>query len=1155
MRSNYRYKHLAALAATASLSLGTAMLHAQGTNASMSGVVTDASGAAVASATVVVKNTGTAATRTVTTDTAGRYEITNLIPGSYEVSAEAPGFSKKLLTGITLQVGQQAGENIALAVGQNTDTVSVEATETLTQTESSENGTVIENKKVVELPLANRQFYALALLSPGVYQPAQTSTLGFRGGFNVAGATEETNYFTYNGTYNSSMGTQQPGYRPSVETIQEFKIQTGVYGAQYGRYSGGQIIVLEKSGSNTFHGSAYEFIRNQYTDAKPFFTAANSPNPAFKQNTFGGTIGGPIFKDKTFFFGGFEGQNVNTTATQLTTVPTNANVNGLFLGKIFNPYTGAVVAPQSDGYVHASDIVAAAGAAQPTAAAALAQGLAFAQYYPSANAAAPGLNPNATTNNYTFSATQVESMKEFTVRIDHTFSVSDNMNTSYQEFHDPTNEPNNTLCGSATVPNGGCQFNQVVHLVTLQEAHTFSPNLLNVFSFGYNRFQMPRTPEDSTLPGTLPSLPGVFATALTAPNRGLPNLAPTGFATLGGPTNIPQNQWLNQYSLVDSLNWNHGAHSFKFGVEGFLAITTELYIQTGRGAATFNTATLAGKTVNNCSATVCYGTTGSTVADFIMGLPATTSRNPLAPNVHEGMYGFYGYLVDDWKIKNNLTLNIGLRYEMNSPAYDSKNVISRFNPNATNGLGTKGTIEVGTNTAIPAGSALANYFSTGPTFKYLYNFDWNNFAPRIGFAWQPMHKDTTVVKGAYGIFYNGPIMFNQYISASTQLPERAPQTFSTVGATLTGTGCNLTAAGCIATPDLTLAAPFRGQSPTTLSGGAGTYTLFAVQPTQPTPYIHEWSMGVQQAFTNSLVFELTYFGSHGSHLANSRSINTVPLGTTGIQANRVYPQWGTISYANDQDSSSYNSLQASLKQAYKNGISYLIAYTYGHSIDQNGGTGSSSNSSSGFQDPNHPERDRSLSDFNVKHRIAISPVLELPFGKGKHYLNSGIGSAVFGGFQLSGIIQFQTGRPFTVVDSASNTSATFAGADRPNLVPGQDPNNGPKTIAKWFNTAAYTLQAAGTFGNSPRNGVIGPNFTEVDATLARQFPIFERFKGQIRIEAFNLLNHPNFFNPFSASTQYVATQTAPSTQTSTSFGTITNAYNPRELQGAVRITF
>ena len=283
----------------------SANLYAQTVTATLSGMVKDVQDAAIGNVSVTVTNTATSAVRKLQTDSTGRYEANALQPGPYTVSAEMPGFSSKTITGLTLNVGDVRDLPIVLNVGSVNDAVSVTAVESSLQTETSSNGVLIDNKQVVELPLANRQFYNLALLSPAAYQPAQNSTLGFRGGINIAGATEISNEFTVNGVYNNDMGTAQPSFRPSVEVIQEFQLLTGVYPAEYGQMSGGHLVIITKSGTNAFHGSAYEFIRNEVTDAKNYFTLAGSKTPSFKQNTFGATIGGPIIKDKFFFFFGY----------------------------------------------------------------------------------------------------------------------------------------------------------------------------------------------------------------------------------------------------------------------------------------------------------------------------------------------------------------------------------------------------------------------------------------------------------------------------------------------------------------------------------------------------------------------------------------------------------------------------------------------------------------------------------------------------------------------------------------------------------------------------------------------------------------------------------------------------------------------------------
>lgn len=1088
--------------------------YAQDTNASLSGLVTDVQGAAITTATITVTNTATGVSRKLQDDASGRYDIPNLAPGPYKLEVSAPGFSNTILNNIVLTVSQAASQNVTLNIGSNMETVSVEANMNLTQTESSESGALIDNKKVVEMPLSNRQFYSLALLSPGAAPAGQSSTLGFRGGLNVSGAGESTNMFTYNGIYNDAIGTQQPSYRPSVETIQEFKLLTGVYPAQYGKYSGAQIVVLEKSGTNNFHGSVYEFIRNEVANAKPYFLPTIQRKPAFRQNTFGATVGGPIVKDKTFFFAGYEGQRVNSQTTQTATVPSASMLTGVFPGTttLYNPYTGQPLTRSADGTYDLKQV------SQWTSASAQ-LGQQIASFYPSgANGRSTGLAATAPTayptSNYTFSAIQVEKMDEFTVKIDHTISDKDSLHGSYNEFHDPTYQPSNILCGNAAIPYGGCNFNQIVHFLTLQETHIFGPSFLNTLNIGYNRFQMPRLPEDRTL-SNLPTIPGVFANP-TPENKGLPNTAVSGYATLGGPTNIPQNQWLNQYEIYDSANWTKGSHSFQFGVDGFLAITTEVFTQNGRGTLTFNSASIR----NVQGAGNFLGTTGNPMADLLMGIPYTATRNPIAPNIHEGNFAIYAYAMDDWKIRPNLTLNLGVRYENASPEYDSKDVLSRYN--ASTGL-----IELGKGVTVPTDPTLLSLVDpNAPEFKYLYNFDNNNFAPRVGFAWQPFGKDSTVMKGGYGVFYNGPIQFNQYISAHTQVPVRTPQTFT---------------ASRTAGVSLPLATVF-----TSNSGTPGYYTAFGAEPAQRETYIQMWSLGVQQQLTSSIVSEINYVGSKGTKLPYGPNINTVPLSVpiaSRGQATRPDPKFGNVTYALNANSSNYNSLQTSLRKNLKDGTSFLLAYTWSKSMDYSGGTGSGSNSSGAYQNPRDKTLEYGPSDFNVKHRVVFSPVAELPLGKNKPWLNQGWKAAVFGGFQVSGVIAYQTGRPFTITSSNSNRSLTFGGADRPNTV--GDPNAGPKTVKQWFNTAAFAEPATGFFGNTRRNSVIGPDNLQLDLTIARQITLYEGVAAQFRVESFNTANHPTFFNPFSAAAQ-VGTA---------SFGQITNAYDPRQLQAAVRILF
>jgi hypothetical protein len=1104
---------------------GLHLSHGQ-SNSTIEGYVLDASGAAVSGANVTVTSTATGITRSVRSDSAGRYIVSALNPATYEIAAEAPGFTRKVLTGVSLAVGADQRADISLAVGQEAQTVLVAATNELADTESSANSTVIDNKKVVELPLANRQFYSLVLLSPAAYQPAQTSTLGFRGGFNIAGVSETNNLFTVNGTYNNDLATAQPSFRPSVESIQEFKLLTGVYSAEYGRMSGGQLLIVEKSGTNQFHGVAYEYLRNQITDAKPFFNPAGASTPIFRQNTFGGTIGGPILRDKTFFFFAYEGQRIGSQVTALATVPTTAMLQGQFTEPtgtvLHDPVTGAALTPAAGSNTY--DLTKLSSW---TSTAGKAGQLIATLGFPAPNTTSTSVVPS---NNFDFSETRIENMNEEALRIDHKISDKDSIYGSWNYFRDPAFEPSNSLCSAYVLPKFGCFTNQHSTLANVVWDRIFSPTLLNEVRLGYQRLVQPRVQEDDTAVGSsYPGLPGgpYFTQSGYANNQGLPNTIVSGYSTIGGATNLPQDRWDNHYQIVDVLTWTRGAHTIKTGIDLLLARHTNLITSSGRGAFNVNDANL--KTVNASTT----GYTGDSMADLLLGLAYTSSIGTTAPIVYLNFESTDAFVQDDWKFNQFLTLNLGLRWELDTPVYSPHNTISNFDINEQ------------------------EFIAASPTtFKHLYDYDYNNFAPRLGFAWQPLKKDTTVVKGATGIFYNTPLLYNQFLTNGTQYPFRYVPTYTATKGS-----------------DISFGNPF----PTGATGPCTTastvncravLSALSIAPDYATPYMTEWSLGVEQAINKSMLLNATYFGSKGTRLPLSINLNQVniaafPAGAAPTQANRPFAAYSTVSSQDTRSNSSYNSLQTSLRQSYAHGVSFLVAYTYGKSIDGGPGIGTSSQSYAGIQNVYNLRAERGLSDFDVRHRLVFSPVAELPFGKDKPFLNHGLESTVAGGWQLAGIFTFQTGRPFTITDSATNNSGSFASEDRPNVIANpnasQDSSTGAPThtVSEWFNVHAFALAPAfkaatatspaqqGQFGDAGRNTIVGPRYTDLDLTLSRNFPIFERFSGQFRVDSFNIFNHPQFFNPVTQGLQYG----------SSAFGTISQANGNREFQFVLRVLF
>ena len=1212
------------------------------TTATIDGVVADVQGGVIQGATVTVTNTATTIARTVTTDAGGRYQVGQLIPGPYTISAEAAGFKKTLLSGITLQIAQTLSENVTVQVGDaKGEVVNVTAEPLTTDTESSSVGEVIDNAKVEELPLANRQFYELAQIAPGVLPPAQASTLGFRGGFNVNGAPETDNQFLVNGTFNNDMGTNQPSFRPSVETIAEFKILSGVYSADYGRFAGGQIVMVTKQGTNRFHGSVYEFIRNGAIEAKPWSPTPQTLTPAFKQNTFGATVGGPAIRDKAFFFFGYEGQRIRQQIVAASTVPTQDILAGCEPSSVqlYNPFTGALLTPLSAAPTTGAcaNIAPGAGLSEyditqmsdastvpvnlwTTPSAQLGKLLTGLAYpLPNTNISASNVVPS---NNYNFSETRQETMDEYNTRGDFKYSEKDSFSGTFNYFHDPSFEPENSLCSSRTLPNFGCYTNQLSTLANVGEIHIFKPTLLNDVRFGFSRLVQPRIQQDNTSIGSVwPGLPGQLGQTAVPNNYGVPSIAVTNFTSTGGQTNLPQDRWTNHFQFTDAITWIHGPHTFKFGFDMTDVKSTEYEVTTGRGSLTFsntsantnngNAGTGAPGSANGLKAH--YGTTEYPIADMLLGLPSSSAVTSTAtPYTYNRFSSFDMFAMDDWKVTPNLTLNLGLRYEVNNPVSEKNGQISTFSINTPNPY-----YQTGAGVFSNPNGAWVQASQDGT--KSIYQTDRHSFAPRIGFAWQPLGNDKTVVKGGFGTFFQEPILYNEFLSYSLQYPQRKPYTF-TSGAVNQQAG---TVAGSSIT--LTLNNPFNSALLPNANGEAyciaksagcnlpsvavpgcaapcglipvisGTY----INPRYGNPYWDEWTFSIERQLNRTTLVEVGYYGSKGTQISGTSVLNYNTTGisppgtsTATIQSQRVFPNWSGISDHKTGFNSEYESLPVRLEERAKSGASVLVSYTYGKSLDE---TTSAQNPDPAYVDPNtgrpgSQKGDRGLSTFNVKHRIVISPVYPLPFGKGQAWLNNGgLASAIASGWKISGVFQYFTGRPFAITDSSASSNSD-GGGDRPDLTSNPNAATDSYTNAKthnaneWFNVHAFDFnptttatpflaastytcnpapptgtpctsslpgsytggaRIAGTFGNASPYMAIGPGWDEIDLTIGRTFSVKEWAKLEVKVDGFNIANHPNYQNPSGAFTGTYGS----------GFGTITAANNMRELQASIHITY
>lgn len=1085
------------------LALCAAWVEAQGIRATVTGRVTDSSGAVVPNAKVTVTNSGTNEARSVVTNDEGEYTIPQLPPGDYALTAEQAGF-KKLVQRFTLETGQGARVDLTLQAGAVTEQVEVTAVTPVIAAEDASIGNVVDQKKIVELPLNGRNYLQLALLQPNVFAPAQNSTLGFRGGFNVAGNSEIANNYILDGIDNNDETTNQPSHTPILDGVREFKVLTGTYSAEYGRQSGGQVIVTTKSGTNNFHGSAWEFHRNSVFDARNFF---QTKKPDFKRNQFGGVIGGPLIKNRTFFFGGYEGQRRGQQEAGLTLVPTAAMRTGDFTGlaTVRDPLTNQ---PFPDNKIPANRFNAV--------------GVGLLALFPAPNASGA--------NNYAATGTGSFNVNQFSGRLDHKLSDSMNLFGSYQfadstEFYPITNP----LCSARDVPGFGCDELQRTQHISLNWTWTLTPRLINEARVGYSRFGFFRLQEDrdSDIIAKL-GIKGLTDAGRTLFNNGAPELQIAGFPTIGGPTNLPQGRSDNTYHYVDSMTFTNGNHTLKWGADIRRFLFNSFFTSFGRGSYRFD-----GRF------------TGNPIADLLLGAAFQGDRNLGEPFHNAKTFSSGYYFQDDWKITPKLTLNLGLRYELNLVPIENIDKVASFDPRTN-------TIKVAGGQEAFISNGVLQLRPRADVGRRLWETDKNNFAPRIGFAYRPFGDTKTVVRAGFGSFYNLQIVGNGITPLSRNSPFRNRQTSGPFAATLR--------------PLPNVADLFIG-NPTIVPPG--------IDPKFRTAYINQWSFGIQRELAQNLVFDISYLGSTGhklplgininqAFLPSAQCIATPAAAGCSVNARRPFQGFGSITggFVSSAGNSNYHGLTLRIERRFTNGLSFLSSYAWSKSIDNGSGISTGSDSSGGAQDVRNLRAERAASDYDVRHRYVLSYVYDLPFGKGKRFApGSSVVDAFVSGWQMTGILTMQTGRPFTVT-TGTDQAATGDNTSRPNIIGDWRVEN--PTPTRWFNpctrlangtlrncgandTPAWQQNAAGTFGNAGRNIIRGDGLHNFDIGVQRFFRITEGHQLQFRGEVFNLTNHPNFFFPTTS-------------LASAAFGTVTRAANTgtgaqRQIQLAVKYIF
>ncbi len=1033
------------------LSVLTAPLTAQ--TATVRGTVTDPTGALVPGATVTVKSMEKGWTRTATTNEVGDYVVTQLPPETYIITVQAQGFKVEERRGIVLQVEQEARVNFSLAVGSATETVQVASEAPLLESENASTGAVIDEQKIREMPLNGREFWQLARIAPLVFDPPQGSTLGFRGGFNVAGNPEVNNYFLLDGIDNNDETTGQPTHRPSVDGIQEFKVLTGIYGAEYGRQSGGQIVITTKSGSNSFHGTGFYFHRNDNLDARNFFLVG--PKPELKRHQYGGSAGGPLVRDRTFWFVAYEGLRLAEGVARLRTVPT-ARMRAGDLSEL----TRVALDPQNnrrpfdnnripDNRIHRTS-------------------RGFLEYWPQPNL-------SGVANNYAFNGSRTQDQNQFTVRVDHRFSDKDSVYFSYDFMQRENTEPSNSLCGDRGLPLFGCKEPERTQHGAIVHNHIFAPGLLNELRFGFNRIRTNRFNDDAALGNLVQKLglPQGGAQGLAGPehfNTGLPALVISGYQTIGGPTNLPQGRRVTNFHLVDGVTYIRGKHTVKAGGDIKRYLFNSFFTSFGRGEFNFN-----------------GEFSDEPFADFLLGTLRTTSRQPGEPfnNIYNHSFGLY--VQDDWVVSRSLTLNLGVRYELNLP------ILERVDKNASFDVGT-GNIITSDGRALTVDTQ-GNLVTAGrsPMGRRLYHTDKNNLAPRVGFAWRVLGDNRTVVRGGYGFFFNRIVSANGLSAMYRGLPFRRRETFTN------------SRANTVATWEI----PF----PAGVSGGG--LNPEGMNGNFPDAYIQQWSFGLQRELTRNVVVEATYLGSKGTHLPLLFNINIPEPGPGVIQTRRPWRQWGNVNYRDAIGTSNLHALYVRLEHRFAHGLSFLNSYTWSKSLDNDSPPSTGGAGESGIMNFRNIRGERGLSEFDIRHRFSSSLVYELPFGTGKPWLSgaSPVVNHILGGWELTGIMRIHSGQPYTITttrDMANNGTTTH----RPNLV--GNPKLDKPTPERWFNTAAFSDRLPPgefAFGNVGNNTMIADGVVNFDLGLFKNFRVREGFTIQFRTEFFNAFNHANFGTP------------------------------------------
>lgn len=1031
--------------------LAAATLWAQST-ATIVGRVSDTTGAVIAGAKVSARNAVTGLERVTTSNESGEYEFPLLpITGAYSLSVSKEGFQTQEQTGIELQVDQRARFDIALKVGNVSERVVVEALAPIVNTESGAIGQVIGNKEIVDLPLNGRNYTQLATLLPNAV--VQTSGTAGSTLVSVSGGRLGKTEFLLNGISINEQLFDGVAIRPSVDAIQEFKLVTNSFSAEYGRGNAVMMATI-KSGTNQLHGVAYEFLRNDALDARNTFLPAKAE---YRQNQFGGAAGGPIRKDKMFLFLNYEGNRIRQGQAFNPVVPTAAFRSGDFSALSTVVRDPTTQQPLPGNKLPASLIDPATSY--------------FLKFIPLPTTAA-GTAPYAAP----FRSNVDQSNERFDYRLSAKNSLFVSHTYTRRDDFNPGNYPQ----------NGGYTQDNRTHNAVVSDTHIFSPTVINELRLGYTRFYNANL--NQGLGTNYTEMAGIGGFELTSLNfPGFPQLSIAGFGGIAGNSFQPLINPSNQYEAVDNVSLIKGKHTLLFGVDFRNYHFTSTNSANSRG---------------NFSFTNQY--TGNSFADFLTGYPFSAARDFPRNQFGETDRRVHLYVQDDWKVTSRLTVNIGMRYEINRPPDFLNAQAARFdfqsNKIEVMRLG-NGNINLTTQQVAPFAyqrysSLLVTPQSAGLPNNLIFpdNRDW---APRVGLAYRPFNSNKTVLRAGAGIFYLLSSGNNTVSVPIINVPFIVDESL------------NQTAVNNIPQNRVENIFP-----PFSSAGNFGTPLAFGFDPHMVTPRMTQYNFAVQQELASNLALEVAYVGNQSHHLerevqpANFPPIN--PQDTRPVQQRRPNPNFAAGDYLDTSGNANYNGLEVKLEKRFSRGYQFLIGYNYGKTIDMD----TSDQGSGGSDNPYNYRTMRGPSNIDFGQRLVASFVLELPFGKGKAIANtsSAVANAFIGGWQLGGILTFQGGFPFTPILGA--TDPTNSGRQygvRPNVA-GTGAVSNPNRN-QWFNIADFPIPAQFTIGNAGRNILRGPGIANEDLSLHKNFYFTERMYLEFRAEYFNAFNVTNLANP------------------------------------------